>query len=34
LGVPYILAVLMWVLLILSIVTSMQRVVVVYRGLA
>jgi CDP-diacylglycerol--glycerol-3-phosphate 3-phosphatidyltransferase len=34
LGVPHILAVLMWVLLILSIMTAMQRVVVVYRGLA
>ena len=34
LGVPYILAVLMWVLLILSAVTTLQRVVVVYRGLA
>jgi CDP-diacylglycerol--glycerol-3-phosphate 3-phosphatidyltransferase len=34
LGVAHILAVLMWVLLILSIVTAMQRVVVVYRGLA
>ena len=34
LGVPYILAVLMWVLLVLSAVTAMQRVVVVYRGLA
>lgn len=34
LGVPYILAVLMWVLLVLSAVTALQRVVVVYRGLA
>lgn len=34
LGVPYILAVLMWVLLVLSAVTAVQRVVVVYRGLA
>ena len=34
LGVPYILAVLMWVLLALSAVTTVQRVVVVYRGLA
>ena len=34
LGVPYILAVLMWVLLVLSAVTAAQRVVVVYRGLA
>lgn len=34
LGVPYILAVLMWILLILSAVTALQRVVVVYRGLA
>ena len=34
LGVPYILAVLMWVLLILSVITALQRVVVVYRGLA
>ena len=34
LGVPYILAVLMWVLLVLSTVTAVQRVVVVYRGLA
>ena len=34
LGVPYILAVLMWALLVLSAVTALQRVVVVYRGLA
>jgi CDP-diacylglycerol--glycerol-3-phosphate 3-phosphatidyltransferase len=34
LGVPYILAILMWLLLILSAVTAVQRVVVVYRGLA
>ena len=34
LGVPYILAVLMWTLLVLSAVTALQRVVVVYRGLA
>jgi CDP-diacylglycerol--glycerol-3-phosphate 3-phosphatidyltransferase len=34
LGVPYILAVLMWALLVLSAVTAVQRVVVVYRGLA
>jgi len=34
LGVPYILAALMWLLLILSAVTAVQRVVVVYRGLA
>ena len=34
LGVPYILAVLMWLLLALSAVTAIQRVVVVYRGLA
>lgn len=34
LGVPYILAVLMWILLILSAVTALQRVVVVYRGLS
>lgn len=34
LGVPYILAVLMWVLLALSAITAVQRVVVVYRGLA
>ena len=34
LGVPYILAVLMWLLLTLSAVTAVQRVVVVYRGLA
>lgn len=34
LGVPYILAALMWFLLALSAVTAIQRVVVVYRGLA
>jgi CDP-diacylglycerol--glycerol-3-phosphate 3-phosphatidyltransferase len=34
LGVPYILAALMWLLLILSAVTAVQRVVVVHRGLA
>lgn len=34
LGVPYILAILMWVLLILSAVTALQRIIVVYRGLA
>lgn len=34
LGVPYILAVLMWLLLALGAVTAIQRVVVVYRGLA
>lgn len=34
LGVPYILAILMWVLLLLSAITTLQRVVVVYRGLA
>lgn len=34
LGIPYILAVLMWILLALSAVTAVQRVVVVYRGLA
>ena len=34
LGVPYILAVLMWLLLLVSAVTVIQRVVVVYRGLA
>jgi CDP-diacylglycerol---glycerol-3-phosphate 3-phosphatidyltransferase len=34
LGVPYILAALMWLLLILSAVTAVQRIVVVHRGLA
>ncbi len=34
LGVPYILPSLMWLLLILSAVTAVQRIVVVHRGLA
>lgn len=34
LGIPYVLAILMWLLLALSAVTALQRVIVVYRGLA
>lgn len=34
LGIPYILPVLMWALLALSAITVVQRIVVVYRGLA
>jgi CDP-diacylglycerol--glycerol-3-phosphate 3-phosphatidyltransferase len=34
LGVPYILAILMWILLLLSVVTVIQRILVVRRGLA
>jgi len=34
LGVPHILAVLMWLLLLVSAVTVIQRIIVVYRGLA
>jgi CDP-diacylglycerol--glycerol-3-phosphate 3-phosphatidyltransferase len=34
LGVPHILAILMWLLLVVSAVTVVQRILVVYRGLA
>ncbi len=34
LGVPYILAILMWILLLLSVITVIQRILVVRRGLA
>jgi CDP-diacylglycerol--glycerol-3-phosphate 3-phosphatidyltransferase len=34
LGVPYILAILMWILLLLSVITVFQRILVVRRGLA
>lgn len=34
LGVPYILAILMWILLLLSVITVIQRILVVHKGLA